>query len=209
MTNIITVPRDESARLELLALRPPAWEFLLFGAALHAGLNRTEPKWRDHQLGYTMNVGPIIAKDQLAEAMQDRLTRVTFIASNIERVISKRAQDTAFGLPGEPGDPDLIEHMAGRVIMLYEQLLDWAAEMRSLRLPDNAESITELGASFAAQPILASRAFVKEFISVLEGELAKFALDPEYSMNITMAIHFDVDTADSKAFVKAIKRAVR
>ena len=206
---IIRVPRDPSARIELLALRPDAWEYLLFGAALNSGLMQTEAKWRDHQLGYTMNIGPIIAKSELVDAMNDRMTRVSAIAGNIERVISQRAQDAAFGLPGHPGDPELIEHMAGRVILLYEQLLDWVAEIRSLRVPENAASLPELGAALASQPILATRTFVQEFISALEDELAKAAKDPDYMIRISMAVAFDLDAGDSKGFIKALKRAVR
>lgn len=39
----MSVPRNDSERLELLGSRPPAWEYQLFGAALLSALHRTAP----------------------------------------------------------------------------------------------------------------------------------------------------------------------
>lgn len=206
---MFTVPRDEAARLDLLATRPPFWEYLLFGATLHAGLARTETKWRDYSLGYTMDVGPVITKQDLALAFSSRMASGAAIAKNLEKVISARAQEAAFGLPGEPGDPELIEHMGGRVILLYERLLDWASEVRSLRLPEEARKLPELAVPFVAQPIEATRNFVRAFITNIEGAVASQAAEPGQNIEISMELVFTVEDDATKNFLKELKKAVR
>jgi hypothetical protein len=39
-------------------------------------------------------------------------------------VLASDVQDAAFGLPGEPGDPDRIIHLAERFVSVQEELLD-------------------------------------------------------------------------------------
>ncbi|MES2171373.1 MAG: hypothetical protein V4479_11730 [Actinomycetota bacterium] len=152
---MLNVPRDISGRMELLATKPTYWESLYFGAILLEGLDRTEIKWRDHVLGLTMTIGPVVTKQELAHALSERMSRVTFIVSNLGRLFTGPAQEAAFGKLGEHGDPTLIEHMGNRLTQMYEQLLDWADEVRSLRVPDGAaEDLREVAALFAEQPIL-------------------------------------------------------
>ncbi len=120
------VPRDESGRLELLALRPPLWEYLLFGNVLYVSRSAYESRWRDFELGYTVKVGPVIQPNQIPSTIEERMSRGSAIVSNLERILAPTAQDRAFGNPGESGDAALIEHMAVRLIDLYALLLEWA-----------------------------------------------------------------------------------
>src|SRR5215472_15617894 len=99
------VPRDESGRLELLALRPPFWEYLLFGNVLYVSRSAHEARWRDNQLGYTLKIGPVIEPAQVTEIISERLSDVLPIIGNLERILAPTAQVRAFGNPGEPGDP--------------------------------------------------------------------------------------------------------
>ncbi len=207
--SIVTVPRNESSRLELLSVRPPSWEYLLFGYALQAGLERTEPKWRDYHLGYTMEIGPAIHNKDLAHAFDDRISRVGAITSNIVKVISLQAQENAFGPPGTPGDPELIEHMGSRLIMMYEQLLDWAHEIRSLRFEAGAERLPELAVAFVAQPIAETRKFVEDYIAQVEAGIAAYVSGAASPMNITMRLSFELPDAVRKAYEKEIKRVSR
>jgi len=51
------VPRDDSDFDNLLITRPPAWEYLLYAGRLHAGRERLEPMFRDHQLRFARSNG--------------------------------------------------------------------------------------------------------------------------------------------------------
>lgn len=129
------VPRDESGRLEVLALRPPFWEYLLFGNVLYVSRSAHEARWRDFQLGYTLIVGPAIEPTQVSDIMSERMSYASAITSNLERIVAPAAQARAFGNPGESGDAALIEHMAIRLIDLYALLLGWAENTRALQVP--------------------------------------------------------------------------
>lgn len=204
---VLKVPANETEMFDLLASRAPCWEYLLFGYHLRAGLQRTEVKWRDYALGYTMSVGPRFRGRDIADAVSERMSRVGPLSSNINRVISRQAQDAAFGLPGEEGDPDMIKHMADRLTKSYELLLDWADEFRSLRLPDDS-NLGDLGAQMVSQPVSAFRAFVADYISQVEqmmSDLAGGGTGLKLQMTITFTIGDDLTrqvVAETKRLVK-------
>lgn len=133
-----------------------------------------------------MNTDPAMATSELGLALSDRLSRSGAIVANLTKLISPRAQESAFEKPGEPGDPEVIEHMGGCLILLYEQLLDWAHEIRSLRVEDRAEKLPELAVAFVAQPIAETRNFVSSYIEQVEAMAAVLAADFRAQMYLTM-----------------------
>ncbi|WP_350351931.1 hypothetical protein ABS642_01030 [Microbacterium sp. A8/3-1] len=203
---VLKVPANETEMFDLLASRAPCWEYLLFGYYLRAGLQRTEVKWRDYTLGYTMSVGPRLGSDDVSAEISDRLSRMTPLVTNIDRIISPRAQETAFGLPGEEGDPDMIQHMADRLIQSYELVLDWADDFRSLRLPGESD-LGDMGAQMAAQPLEAVRAFVFDYIAQVEQMMSDLA-DGKRGLKLQMTIAFKVDDDLTRRVVAETKRLV-
>lgn len=204
-TWVTSVPRNASERLELLGCRPPAWEYLLFGASLLSGLHRTEEKWRDYVIGYVATPGPALADREVAHEVGDLMSRGQFVASSIERVISPNAQEAAFGRPGEPGNVDLIEHMGSRLIGLYEQMLDWHAELRALRVSDRAQVVVSAAHATLSQPPQAVRDFAFRFVEQLEQRLRRRASGDEAPIIIVMELTLSVDDAA----VKRLQRGLR
>lgn len=206
---VLRVPRDASARRELLVVRPMAWEYLLFGSVLVGALSDVEPKWRDYHLGYSMSIGPQVPPTDLAIALQDHLSRAMAIVENLERIISTNAQKSAFGESGEPGDAALIEHMSERLILLYEQLLDWVNDLRSLRVPVQSQHAVELCVKFVEQPIEEVRAFVFRYVESLESGLAELAAGSTEQIQLEMTLTFALDPQLSKRFNKELRRAIQ
>jgi hypothetical protein len=202
------VPRDESGRLELLATRPPLWEYLLFGNVLYVSRSAYEARWRDYQLGYSLKVGPLIEPTQILDMISERMSRAAAITSNLELILAPAAQERAFGNPGEPGDAALIEHMAVRLIDLYALLLEWAEETRALRVPDWAERLKGLAVSFVRQPLQRAHDFVDEFIAEIEQAIADLA-DGSSQVTITMKLTFTIDDALVREFQKERRRIRR
>lgn len=200
------VPRDESGRLELLALRPPLWEFLLFGNVLYVLRTAHETRWRDFQLGYTLKVGPVIEPTQIPSVMSERMSHASAITRNLEHVLAPIAQERAFGRPGEPGDAVLIQHMAGRLIDLYQLLLGWVEETRALRVPDWAERLKELAASFVRQPLQRTHDFVDEFIIEIEQAIANLTNGSSMHVEITMRLTFKIDESIVREFQRELQR---
>ncbi|MGX7676782.1 hypothetical protein [Plantactinospora sp. DSM 117369] len=203
------VPLDESGRLELLALRPPLWEYLLFGNALHLARTEHEARWRDFQLGYSLKIGPVIEPTQVPDVLGERLSHVSAIVGNLESIVSSTAQERAFGKPGEPGDPILIEHMARRLMDLYALLLGWTEETRALRLPDWADRLKEILTTYATQPIERTHDFVDEFIRNIEGVIDKLANGQAGPHNVEMHITFEIDDELSRLFHQELDRVKR
>lgn len=193
-----SVPRDNDARMELLVERPPAWEYLLFGGAMLLEVKKDESRWRDYCLGYSLSVGPVVARSDLADEVTERMSRARAIVSNLEKVISQGAQQAAFGLPGDAGDPALIEHMAKRLIDIYRQLLSWVEEVRSLRIEGDSGLLQELLAEVVDQPLRETRAFSYDFVESLESALAARIDNPNEPIVINMTIAYELpgDLAD-------------
>jgi hypothetical protein len=200
------VPRDESGRLELLALRPPLWEYLLFGNVLYRSRAVHEARWRDHQLGYTLQIGPVIEARQIPGVMSERFSSAITIARNLEAVVSPDAQLRAFGDSEESADPALIEHMAARLIDIYAFLLGWVEETRSLRVPEWAERIRELLIAHAAQPIQRTHEFVDEFIARLEQAIANLSAGKSDFEQISIHLKFEIPDDLTREFNKELKR---
>ncbi|WP_150116995.1 hypothetical protein [Arthrobacter sp. ERGS1:01] len=203
------VPRDESARRELLATMPPVWEYLLFGGALVTGLERTEPKWRDYHLGLKTHVGPTIAKSDLAREVSVRMAGGSTIVSNLDKLLSPKAQALAFGPPGVSGDPALIEHIGIRLVEMYEKLLDWVIEFRSIQAPDNTEKLLEIGCSFLDQPIQETRNSIQKFVSDLENAIDSLDSDAEQPRVLSLEITFKLDSEITDSFLRELERVVR
>lgn len=200
------VPKDESGRLELLALRPPLWEYLLFGNVLHVARSACEARWRDYQLGYSLKIGPVIDPMQIPGVISERMSHASATMSNLERILAPTAQVRAFGDLGEPGDADLIEHMAVRLIDLYALLLGWAEETRALRVPDWAERLKELAVELVRQPLQRTHDFVDEFISEIEQVIANLVEDGTTQLTITMELIFKLEDSSVREFQEELNR---
>jgi hypothetical protein len=203
------VPRDESGRLELLAVRPPLWEYLLFGNVLYLSRSAHEARWRDFQLGYSLKVGPVIELKQVPDMLSERMSYASAITGNLERILAPAAQARAFGDPGKSGDPVLIEHMARRLIDLYAQLLEWEEDTRAFRVPDPAKRLKELAASFAQQSLQRTHDFVDEFIASLEQAIAAVTDGEGGPITIKMSLTFEIDDAIVRELQNELQRLER
>lgn len=206
---VLRVPRNDSGRLELLASRPPLWEYLLFGNVLYASRDACEDGWRDFQLNYTLKVGQAIAPERIPQTFSERFSHAAAITGNLERVLAPSALERAFGRPGESGDSTLIQHMATRLIDIYASLLNWAEETRALRVPDWAERLKELSIDFVRQPIERTHDFVDEFTLKLEEALAKVAAGEDEQIVVTIELTFEVDDDVVRRFDRELRRVGR
>ncbi|MFW8744959.1 hypothetical protein [Mesorhizobium japonicum] len=205
---VLRVPRDESGRRDLLTNRPPYWEYLLFGHHLLSGVDRFEEKWRDFSLGYSPVMGPKLSRDDFLGYMGDKLSQASFLASNIEVVTSPAAQLAAFGAQDESGDPEMIEHLAKRLVGLYRGLLDWHSELRSVRLHTES-TIPQLAPKMVEQPIRAVREFVFDYVAQIEGAVSKVAAGDDAPQILEMRITFVGDHEATDAVIAEMERVCR
>jgi TIR domain len=89
-TAYVPVPTTAEQRRQLLAQRPPGWEYMLFTGILAQSSAALEPKWRDHQLRYVRRSGPALNDADVSAFIQGALRELRGIIGNIERILILR-----------------------------------------------------------------------------------------------------------------------
>jgi hypothetical protein len=167
------VPRTDEERYELLDTLPPAWEYLLWAGVLRIGRDALETKWRDHELTLPSRVRQYVGLTEMPDFLSKAYGRLGSIIEPMSRVFAD--QEAAFGAPGEPGDAVRIEHFANWIIGAYEDLLDWAMDLRATDTDDEIEHVVALAAKAADRPLSEIREFIDRSIAETERIPAYFA----------------------------------
>ncbi|MEV7042922.1 TIR domain-containing protein [Amycolatopsis sp. NPDC051061] len=185
-------PRTPEAVALVLSERPPGWEFLLYGGLLHRGIADLEDNYLDHVIEFAAHNGKVIAGEDGLSWLGNKLTSVSTIVANLDRVLSDDAQTAAFGKPGEAGDPERIIHLANRLTGIYEELLDWAAGIRATGFEDDAiRHIAVVEARLADMPIQQLRRFVEDFLQQMDGLTARLLAGENVDLTFSVKIEMD------------------
>lgn len=172
------VPRDPQEQLALVSQKPPAWEYLLFAGVLSQGKERLEPKWRDFRSGHARRTGRYLDSKSSMIYLGGIWTDSIAIVEGMDKALEEGAQIEAFGAPGHPGDPASIEYLAMRIVTSYEDLLDWAADIRGSIYPDEMKTAFELAARVAIQPVNEIRAFIDQAAADI-GRISQLLSEPD------------------------------
>lgn len=205
----VGVPRTSDEKSRLRVEQPRGWEYLLFASVLADGKEALEAKWRDHELGYVRPSGRRLTDPEAVELLTTATSEVMEYIKNLERALDPRFQELAFGRPGEPGDPDRIEHLAGRTIIVYEDLLDWAARLRSAQVSERFRRAVQLVASLVDLPLKQVRTFVDRCVAEFDRIPALLAAPDRERININLTLKLDIDPATSHAFQREMDRLRR
>ena len=203
-------PRTLTELSALLTSRPAGWEYLLYAGSLYVQMNDLESKYRDHEVGYAMPTVLSVDREGAIASLQGLLAEVSRIIAQTESVMAPEVQGRAFGPPGEPGNAELIQHSAQRLISIYEDILGWAARVRGTAVPDEFRTAFQLAAKFADNPIREFRDFVSRMVDAMDKLPAHLAApEPKDPLVITLELVLTLDQATAKAFRKEMKRLRR
>ncbi len=97
----------------------------------------------------------------------------------IDRILAPSAWERAFGERGEEADPTGIENLARRIIVVYEWMLDWAAELRNTSVPSAFAEIRDATACFVDGPLKS----IRDVIDKAEDQIASL---PELAVGATI-----------------------
>ena len=202
------VPTSADNRTALLADRPSGWEFLLFAGVLKEGKDRLELRWRDHQLRLPTGEYHRVDEEDVATYLGAAFGRLSWIISAIQPVFE--GQEDAFGRPGEPGDPALIEHLGGWVVTVYDRLLEWAGTVRSADVGEDFAKAADLCSRSADMPIAAIRAFIDETVAKTEEVGRQLALPEADRKPIRFEVTLTINADDElmQAAVEELKTAL-
>jgi hypothetical protein len=190
-------PRTPEEMVELLGRRPPGWEYLMHAGTLLLGRDALEEKYRDHSIRYARRTGVRIPEADCSAHLDHAFQDATALAESMMRVLDKQALERAFGRPGEPGDPDLIQHLGQRLMEIYGDFMNWAAELRGASVPARFRRAFDLAARFVDGPIEQFREFVDRDVEEMDA-LSHYLAQPEPSepkrveLRLTLTIDDDV-----------------
>ncbi|MFD8994324.1 hypothetical protein [Streptomyces abikoensis] len=204
-----TVPRTREELARTREAMPAVWEYLLFAGELYVGLKELELKRFDYSLGHRV-IGRTLRDEVEANAyLAAAFAEAQRIGSDVDRWMSQEAQDKAFGLPGEPGDRDLITHLARRFLGIYESLIDWSIDLRSASPPAHMLRLFELAARFMRASIVSFESFVETLVEETDRASATVARQDSEPIRLTVAYVMTIDPDVMKEFDKEQRKVKR
>jgi hypothetical protein len=204
---LLRSPRTPEQMRELLAQRPEAWEYLLYAGVLWQQREALEWKWRDHELGYARRSGRHLDDREAFTLINTTMNDLSAYTTDLLKMLDSRARERAFGPPGQPGDPALIEHLASRFVEIYEEVLDSAARFRGVRISDNMASVMDAAANLTDTPLREIRDFINQVITETDTIPDRLARDEPITITLTLTL--TVDDKVKKHLEREMKRAKR
>jgi DNA-binding FadR family transcriptional regulator len=206
----IGVPKTADQETRLIAGDVDLWEYRLFAGSLYRGREALEFKYLDHKRGVVGSRVRLNFHDA-NRVLQDAIHRVAAAVGTVEQLMSQSAQERAFGARGEPGDVAAIRHLVDRVMSVYKELLDTAAQLRSIEAPDLLQPTFHIASRYMDAPIAQFRRFIATAIDEVEG-LPERAADVVEPGTMRFSLVLSVDEAiqrELEAEMKRIRRKIR
>jgi hypothetical protein len=190
------VPRSQESIDALMTARPVAWEYLLYAGLLATKMENLEPKYRDFAIAYARRTGTHVPREALSKHVAQAISSIEAIVENFNVVLAPDTQQLAFGKPGEPGDVDRIVHLAERFISVYEDFMDWAAELRGASATGGGTEVLRLLARWVEQPVGVCRRFVREFVAEVDTFTERLGRGESVSVEMTLTLELDEATRE-------------
>ena len=185
------VPRDESSTQALLATQPPGWEYLYYAGLLKQGVERNEHRYLDMELGYAPNVRTFMDLEPAHDFLRTTTARFLALADAFNAVLNQEAQTRAFGALGEPGNPDRIKHLAGRLVDVYSSFFDVIEDIRGTAVPDVLTEARDLAAQAGEKPVQGMREFINNFALTLDNLPQRLATGDDITMELVFTLELE------------------
>jgi hypothetical protein len=194
---VLRVPRTTDQQRELLAQRPSAWEYLLYTGVLWRRREALESKWRDHELGYARRTGQHFDDREAINFLGNSFNDLKAFGPNILKMLDPGTQERAFGLPGQSGDPALIEHIATRFVEVYEDIIDVAANLRGAGVSDELAPYFEAAARFADTPLREIRDFIDQLVAIANSLPERLASGDPVVIQLELTLTIDDEAIEN------------
>jgi hypothetical protein len=200
------VPRGEREIAAVMAEKPKAWEYLTFAGYLLAGRDALEDMHRDHELGYAEASGERVADEDAIAFLRGSLNEATALNAAMMRLYEPAAQERAFGAPGDPGDPEAIRHLAGRLTDTYRRLMTFSQRLRSVGVSDTFRPLFEAAARFNDRPIRDYWAWVDDLVRQVDAVPSLLAQPDHPQVRIESQLVLAMDDGAVEAFSAELAR---
>lgn len=197
-------PRTADETAEVVAKRPPGWEYLYFAGCLVTARAALEGTFLDHELRYAVPTGERVEDDGVVGYLQGATDEVLGHIASLMSLMASDVQERAFGPPGQEGDPDRIRHLAERWTSIYGDVMRWAARLRAANKSVTYRAIFENLARLIDQPVRQYRDFVDAF--VIAADRIPHALQTNERLEINLELTLSVDDQALGAFEEELER---
>lgn len=205
------VPKTQDELQDLISLRPGFWEYWLYAGTLQLGIKALEDKYLDFEMGYARPTGKSYDGRAAYEFLRSTSANALALINSFNTVLDADTWVRAFGLPGEPGDPERIQHLAQRLLDVYEGFLDEAARLLGSSVPDSFRRAQVSAAKYGTDPIEKIRAFVTEYVDTVN-RLPEMADEHDESQNgpltVTMKIIISLDEHVTDDFIEGLREGI-
>ena len=140
------IQEQEGKALKTILEKPRAWEYVLLGEVLEHAFGQYDELKRD--LTYGFSFGNTIALDNSSDVItfvSMKMNELTRITDNIT-IIFNNVIPEAIGLPGEPGDEEIIIYLGERFGNVYSRLLKWGLDFRSISVDEEWSALLDSAA---------------------------------------------------------------
>jgi hypothetical protein len=202
---LLRSPRTVEQKRELLAQRPEAWEYLLYAGVLWQRRQVLEAKLLDHEIGYARRIGQHFDDSAAFTLVKSAMTDFRACMSNVVRLVKQESRLRAFGLPGQPGDPALIEHIANRFMEVYEEIIDTAARLRGAGVSNKMIPVMDAAAHMVDTPLKQISDFIDQLI--VQTDRIPDQLARGEDVTIELALTLTIDDEDRQRVDQEMERA--
>jgi hypothetical protein len=156
-------PRQQMGAQQQAEPKPACWEYRLLGDTMLDGKRRLAPRYRDHTHHRAAPNSMNLDLAESAKFLRAAYRRVDDIIKEVSAVFAEENQARALGDSTRPGDADAIRQLGGRLVGVFEALLDWAARVRGVTMPDRMTTARELLAQVADRPLADIARFIDDY----------------------------------------------
>ncbi|WP_052073515.1 TIR domain-containing protein [Rhodococcoides fascians] len=182
---------------ELIATRPPAWEYLLWASVLEQGRDSFADARRDHALEVAAIRGERLREwHNVVGRVQDTLTDVNHVIHLLRKILDPAAFDGAVGGRGETGDADKILHIGQKFVDMYGRLLEIAADLRGTAVPTEYVHIMDMAAHLCDKPLDGIDAFINNLVPSINAIPPKLIAGESVEMSLAVKVHVDDQLGD-------------
>ena len=203
-----STPITRKSVAALLREKPRGWEYLLYVSVVSQGLAELESKYWEHFLRYAPRNGSVEHGTGI-DLIRDRnvlLSEIIKVA--VETLFTADTQESAFGAPGLPGDPDRIVHLGELFVRTFDEILEWARGIHGTSYAqEQARLAARIQAQFADQQLRAMHAVAQDLREVADTLVERLTAGEQ--INMTVPLVFEVDPGLEQEFRAALDRLSR
>jgi hypothetical protein len=129
----------------------------------------------------------------------------------LDTVSDKDAVEGAFRAPGEPGDTERITALAEKLILVYDQMLQWSARAHSAKAADDAAQLMHIHAQLLERPIQQMEDYLERWIAFAH-DLPRLLAEAEETpqpLQFDMSLKLTIDDTVLETFKAEVARMRR